>query len=135
MLASLLPGVRHLRTPLAVGYIWLLALWVVARHWLDDPNPAALGSFADDLSQLAENVGRPIAGAAVAFVAYVVGALSTSLTTAFLRPASVSPKGSVELRNSARQFVGTISDDKIDEILTRADNEIHDELRVLKGRG
>lgn len=41
MLAGLLPGLRQVRTPLAVGYLWLLNLWLLLADYL--PRKAAGG--------------------------------------------------------------------------------------------
>lgn len=47
MLASLLPGLRDLRTPLAAGYIWLVAVWVALEPRIPNSpdGDSVLGSF------------------------------------------------------------------------------------------
>ncbi|GAB2578104.1 hypothetical protein [Kribbella endophytica] len=76
MLASLLPGLRDVRTPLAVGYLWLLNLWLFFGHY------ALRGSNADSRTWEAviaayEFLGQGAAIAAVSFTAFLVGAILT----------------------------------------------------------
>ena len=70
-LASLLPGVRHLRAPLAAGYLWLLLGWLVLHDEYErtDHSKGALKALLeldDDLSPIAFAV-------ALSFLAYVMG--------------------------------------------------------------
>jgi hypothetical protein len=78
VLASLLPGVRDLRAPLAAGYIWLLVGWLLVHEryagWDKDGGP--LGALID-LADALTPVGL---GIAASFVAYLIGSLSQSLT-------------------------------------------------------
>lgn len=76
MLASLLPGLRDVRVPLAVGYLWLTAGWLV---WADDiPRTVPTGSGpVAHAFQLVHIFGRPAIIAVVSFLAYVLGALLT----------------------------------------------------------
>jgi hypothetical protein len=73
MLASLLPGLREIRAPLAAGYLWLVAGWVafhdnVARQAEHSHGLAALSALKDD-------VGTGAFAAAITFVAYLLGSL------------------------------------------------------------
>ncbi len=77
MLASLLPGIRELRAPLAAGYIWLLALWVALETQFPEEREAT-GLIAS-WYRLADELSTVGLGFVVSFVAYIVGALSTSL--------------------------------------------------------
>ncbi len=82
VLSSLLPGVRDLRGPLAAGYIWLLILWL----WFADTLPSeetATGVFAT-LYRLGNLVSSLGIVAALSFVAYIVGALSGSVSSGLL---------------------------------------------------
>jgi hypothetical protein len=76
MLAQLLPGLREVRTPLACGYLWLLAAYFALYNPIPEPGHAR-GAVAAvyDLSALA---GRPATLAAVTFAAYLVGILLTA---------------------------------------------------------
>jgi len=78
MLASLLPGLRDIRTPLTVGYLWLVTGWLIWGDKFPDSRPAGHGVVAE-LFDLNDLLGRGASIAAVSFVAYVLGALlSTS---------------------------------------------------------
>ena len=76
MLASLLPGLRGVRTPLSVGYLWLLfgsliwAEWFHETSFLDDATIARVFTFGGFL-------GKGAVVAAVSFLAYVLGAMLT----------------------------------------------------------
>jgi hypothetical protein len=83
MLASLLPGLRDLRAPLATGYIWLVVAWLaVGRHL---HGSAASSGFVGDVQGLAQYAGRPAVGIAVTFVAYLVGILSVAVSQKLLQ--------------------------------------------------
>jgi hypothetical protein len=115
MLVSLLPGLRDLRTPLAAGYVWLLAAWVAVEPWipLRPEDDTVLGS--------AYRAGRAVSiaalGVALSFAAYLVGTLSTSLLSGPLRRRfggdSLNPQSQSALRQVARagreQLVLTLS--------------------------
>jgi len=75
LLANLLPGVRELRPPLAAGSMWLLCLWLAIAPQIQWAI-AADGTLWQSLWTLREAVSPVVFGAAVAFVAYLVGALS-----------------------------------------------------------
>jgi hypothetical protein len=74
VLASLLPGLRDLRTPLATGYLWLVTLWLLVHEHL--PTSAATASGpTKSLLQLADLVGKATVLAAFSFIAYLVGSI------------------------------------------------------------
>ena len=75
MLMSLLPALRDLRTPLATGYAWLTALWLMFAHYIPD-DPEKLIGIPADISRLYGLVGLTTALAVVSFIAYLVGAMS-----------------------------------------------------------
>ncbi|WP_028062216.1 hypothetical protein [Solirubrobacter soli] len=74
---SLLPGLRDLRVPVAAGYIWLVASWVALEPVVPDRD-AASGVLAS-IYHLTDALSLIGLGVFISFVAYVVGALSTSL--------------------------------------------------------
>jgi hypothetical protein len=77
MLTNLLPGIRDLRTPLATGYLWLLALWLwIPSHFKHAPPTSGVPGDITYLAHYASRVGVAIA---VSFAAYVVGVLSQHL--------------------------------------------------------
>ena len=83
MLATLLPGLRDLRTPLAVGYLWMIGLWLVLNHYL----PESINQTNVPLSSMFELgvfLGTPVMLAAISFVAYLLGSM---LTITYLLPA------------------------------------------------
>jgi hypothetical protein len=76
MLASLLPGVREIRAPLAAGYLWLFALWLALEPFPTAKEATGLEAAVIDLADAA----TPVAVAVVlSFVAYLVGSLSDVL--------------------------------------------------------
>lgn len=74
MLASLLPGLRDVRTPLTLGYLWLLFAWVNWGHLVPNQRPEGDGALAR-LFDLAGFLGSTALVASITFVAYVVGAV------------------------------------------------------------
>lgn len=70
MFASLLPGLRDLRVPLASGLIWLIAAWLLVEPHIPDEEPTGvLGS----LYRLEGAFGAAFLTAATLFIAYLVG--------------------------------------------------------------
>jgi len=74
MLASLLPGFRQVRTPLAVGYSYFIAAWILfgSENVLPDRDDAGLGG---KLALLADLVGTGGVLAALAVLAYLFGSV------------------------------------------------------------
>jgi hypothetical protein len=70
MLASLLPGLRELRAPLAAGYLWLVTGWLVLRDRVDTDSQAVQGLL--DLRDVTSTAGYI---AALSFIAFMLGAL------------------------------------------------------------
>lgn len=89
VLASLLPGLREIRAPLAAGYLWLAFAWLLAREHL--PAAANATGLLDDVYALAALVGTTACLAAVSFVAYLVGALSGTMTELILSRLAARP--------------------------------------------
>ncbi len=99
MLASLLPGVRDLRAPLAAGYLWLLAVWLgfesrmPAREDLPD-SVAAVIDACGGLTPLA-------AGIAVSFLAYLLGVVVDGVYQILFAPAATARGHSEDRRPSS----------------------------------
>jgi hypothetical protein len=76
MLVNLLPGLREIRGPIAAGYLWLLAAWLIAGPHVPDEHHAT-GAFhtLDRLSDAATPFGLAIA---ITFAAYLIGSVSTA---------------------------------------------------------
>jgi hypothetical protein len=73
VLASLLPGLRDLRTPLTVGYLWLICVWL----WFGDVLPrraTARGPIAN-LYALGGILPSAASLAALTFMAYFLGSI------------------------------------------------------------
>jgi hypothetical protein len=74
MLASLLPGLRDLRTPLAVGYLWLVALWLLLHSHIPTSIAGASGPLRS-LYELGSLVGNAAVLTALSFISYLLGSL------------------------------------------------------------
>lgn len=74
MLASLLPGLRDVRTPLTVGYLYLLGGWLLAADRIPRVRPPEDG-LVSRLFDLSTILGPAAVVAALSFGAYVLGAL------------------------------------------------------------
>lgn len=71
MLASILPGLREIRAPLAAGYLWLFGIWLMlANSFLAIPRDQTIGG---NLRGLLEYLGPVSTLAALSFVAYLLG--------------------------------------------------------------
>jgi hypothetical protein len=75
VLTSLLPGLRDLRTPLAVGYLWLVGLWLLVYKWVPMTVAQAAEGPIKALYQLGSLLGQTVVFAALTFVAYILGSV------------------------------------------------------------
>jgi len=73
LLTSLLPGLRELRTPLAIGYVWLLNCWLAFADIIPRTRPpeGALKAIWD----LGTALGATTVLAAISFTAYMIGSV------------------------------------------------------------
>ncbi|MEU8075126.1 hypothetical protein AB0B31_06725 [Catellatospora citrea] len=74
MLASILPGFRELRTPLAAGYLWILIAWTLlgshlTRAGVGKSGPTYLMRLVVDYG------GKPLVLTVVTFAAYLLGSV------------------------------------------------------------
>jgi hypothetical protein len=74
MIASLLPGLRDVRAPLAAGYTWLLAMFVA--FWPTVPTSMEATGVWRTLNDFADILGRGGLVLAASALAYVVGTIS-----------------------------------------------------------
>jgi hypothetical protein len=74
ILGSILPGAREIRAPLAAGFLWLLACWLVVRDEFERDGASTPGSV-DALLDLKDQLGDAAFLGALTFVAYIVGSL------------------------------------------------------------
>ncbi len=77
MLASLLPGLRDVRTPLTVGYMWLTALWMIAADKFSELSQSS-GPHIERLLDATSSLGYGAIAGVVSFAAYLVGILLTA---------------------------------------------------------
>lgn len=89
LFATLLPGVRALRAPLASGYLTLIALWLVYSD--DAPDRDAADGIVEQFFDLEGAAPDLWTGIAVSFLAYLIGTLTEWGTTSVLR-ATVSSR-------------------------------------------
>lgn len=77
MFATLLPGIRHVRTPLITGYLYFLVAWMLLGP--DRLTPHAGGGTVAErrLSALVQEVGSGPTFAALSFAALLIGSLAT----------------------------------------------------------
>lgn len=87
MFASLLPGIREIRAPLAAGYVWLAFAYLVADAPVDVS--ASLGPFSELATRIG-GLGTVAVASVLSFGAYLVGGVSTDLFGRFL-PRAVEP--------------------------------------------
>ena len=79
MLAAVLPGIRHLRTPLACGIVWMAILWLLlARHL---PSREQATGLLAQIHELAALAGPGVVLGALAFVAYIIGDIWGNIQT------------------------------------------------------
>jgi hypothetical protein len=77
VISQLLPGLRELRTPLAVGYVWFLTGWMTFASKIPDSKHAT--GIVAELYRLVGAVGRPATLAGLTFCAYLVGIFSVAV--------------------------------------------------------
>jgi hypothetical protein len=75
VLTNLLPGLRDLRAPLSAGFIWLFGIWLLAWPDVNDSDSELVKSVL----ALKDAVSPAGVGAALAFVAYLLGSASESV--------------------------------------------------------
>ena len=78
VLASLLPGLRDLRAPLAAGYLWLLTLWLMVADSVPEESDAT--GVLVSIYRIGDVVSEFGIAVAVSFVAYLVGTISEAVT-------------------------------------------------------
>lgn len=71
MLSSLLPGLRHFRTPFAVGALCAFQLWIILGEAL--PSRSEAHGLLHRIYSLGETAGRPVVTGVIAFLLYLFG--------------------------------------------------------------
>jgi len=82
MFATLLPGVRFVRAPLAAGFLWLLGGWLLLADHVPTKSKATGGLHT--LIDLSDRMGRISLGVVAAFSAYIVGAAAAQFFGRFI---------------------------------------------------
>ena len=83
MLASLVPGLRDVRAPLAAGYLWMIVAWIAFEPAVPE-REAAEGVLAS-IYRVSDVLSAVGVGVALSFAAYLLGSLSASTLTPLLR--------------------------------------------------
>jgi hypothetical protein len=86
VLASLLPGLRDLRTPLAVGYLWIVVLWLLLYRWVPTTVGDAPTGPVRALYELGSLLDQAVVLAALSFLAYLLGSMLRLQFLTNLRP-------------------------------------------------
>jgi hypothetical protein len=112
MLNALLPGVRELRTPLTVGYLWMFFFWIeypsAHGRWPEIHKVTSrvmTSDFEIQISRLFAFFGKPLIFAALSFGAYILGCLVKIPTDSQIIGASIGrlwPRK--HLRSSLNEF-------------------------------
>ncbi len=77
ILATALPGFRHLRAPLIAGYLWLVFLWILIKP---DIHKRPTNGVAAAVYDLAKDAGPIWVGLGVGVAVYLVGTVSQALS-------------------------------------------------------
>ncbi|MFE5409969.1 hypothetical protein [Microbacterium sp. NPDC056569] len=75
MLATILPGLRDVRVPLATGFLWLTFLWLALARYIPDPSSAT--GLLHELNRAFLVLGSAALIAAASFIAYIIGVMTT----------------------------------------------------------
>jgi hypothetical protein len=110
VLGSLLPGIRDLRAPLAAGYLWLLAGWLLFHSRV--PGRGEATGALDALYALDDATTSLGLAVALSFLAYIIGSLSQAVSewlvrvheglTGFLAPRDTFYRGEFSLKSLLR---------------------------------
>jgi hypothetical protein len=82
MIASILPGLRHLRVPLASGAAWLVVAWLAWGRHLQPRG--AFATLVADVNAVAAWLGAGVVLGVLAFASYALGEVWVNLQTEVL---------------------------------------------------
>jgi hypothetical protein len=127
VLFSLLSGFRSARSPLIVGYVVLVALWLLLFHLLPSSS-ASLRDEYPEIEHIFSMVGTVGVFAAFSFAAYLVGDLLVRETGRILQirsqgqvPVEASTSNSRQL---LRKVISVTHDSEMDELEERLDEMV-----------
>jgi hypothetical protein len=93
MLTSVLPGFREVRTPLIVGYLYLLCIWIwFGESRLVPEHPS--NTFTQRISDAIDRLGTPAFSVALSVTAFLIGALLTLSVTILPAPSNTLSQAS-----------------------------------------
>jgi tetrahydromethanopterin S-methyltransferase subunit F len=140
MLASLLPGLRDVRTPLATGYIYAAFGWIAWGSLLPGSTDDASG-LLQRIYTLASTLGPPTMLAIGSFAAFLVGSVLTidlrnDLAIGILRTLRAIPRADIydvrnaqyireRLREIEREIDRTVDDERLTGEESRALMRLH----------
>jgi hypothetical protein len=131
MIFNALPGMRDIRTPLIVGYVFLADVWLLFFRNL----PTSTAEFKDEFPAIATisgHVGPLVVGGALSLAAYLLGGVIVSLTTRVLAIRGTSIEAStLGVRQAARRVISFTHNQEIDELEFRLKDLVDRELSMI----
>lgn len=134
MLLGLLSGIRDARSPLIVGYVLLLALWLLLFHALPEGH-ADLHNQYPELAKIFETVGPVGIVAAGSFVAYLAGDLVVRESARVLQIRGQPPieSSTGRVRQLFRKIYSFTHDAEMDELNLRIKELVERTMVEAKG--
>lgn len=134
MLLGLLSGIRDARSPLIVGYVVLLALWLLLFHALPEGH-AALHKHYPEIATIFEKVGPAGIVAASSFVAYLAGDLVVRESARVLQIRGQPPieSSTGKIRQLFRKIYSFTHDAEMDELNLRVKELVERTMVESKG--
>lgn len=131
MFSSVLPGFRELRTPLAIGYLWLVNAWLVIGHDFPTHRPS-VGVLAE-LWTLGAYAGRAGIFTAISFVAYMIGVF-VEVDPLKLWEYAGRPSWATWIRNKALRRGKILSRIQVFPVTSQASNDLTEYSKDDLGR-
>jgi hypothetical protein len=134
MLLGLLSGIRDARSPLIVGYVVLLALWLLLYHALPEGH-AELHKHYPELARIFETVGPVGIVAAGSFVSYLAGDLVVRESARVLQIRGQPPieSSTGKVRQFLRKIYSFTHDSEMDELNLRVKELVERTIAEAKG--
>jgi hypothetical protein len=134
MLLGLLSGIRDARSPLIVGYVVMLALWLLLFHALPEGH-TALHKHYPELATIFDKVGPVGLVAASSFVAYLAGDLVVRESARLLQIRGQPPieSSTGRVRQAFRKIYSFTHDAEMDELNLRVKELVERTMVEAKG--